>query len=295
MFTLLLNLLSSYRKLFLLAIIDNLIRNHVGVLMGVSLKINDVGVINNAEIDINKINVVGGVNSSGKTTASKLLYCFLKSPHSEELLENEGLTNFNIDNVNFESNSTFDDVFYLESISIIDINNSQFLNSNHIKHINECLKIKKQEYSSNILSKIKSIISDNCYSSAGIKQIGLIEILLENRTLGENCFLIIDEPESNLHPDWQIKFAEILVLLVKELNITLYLNSYSPIFIEAISLYSQYYDLLKDTNFYLTKKQENGKYNFKKINPKNMGEVYENLTRPYDELDHLKAKILFKE
>jgi hypothetical protein len=66
-------------------------------------------------------------------------------------------------------------------------------------------------------------------------------------------------------------------------------------FIEAISLYSQYYDLIIETNFYLTQKQSNGKYNFKKINPKNMGEVYENLTRPYDELDKLKAKILFKE
>ena len=66
-------------------------------------------------------------------------------------------------------------------------------------------------------------------------------------------------------------------------------------FIEAISLYSQYYDLLDEINFYLTEKQDNGKYNFKKINPKNMGEVYENLTRPYDELDKLKAKILFKE
>ena len=66
-------------------------------------------------------------------------------------------------------------------------------------------------------------------------------------------------------------------------------------FIEAISLYSQYYDLLNETNFYLTQKQDNGKYNFKIINPKNMGEVYENLTSPYDELDKLKAKILFKE
>ena len=66
-------------------------------------------------------------------------------------------------------------------------------------------------------------------------------------------------------------------------------------FIEAISLYAQYYDLIKSTNFYLTKKQENEKFNFKKISPKNMGEIYENLTRSYDELDNLKAKILFKE
>ena len=64
-------------------------------------------------------------------------------------------------------------------------------------------------------------------------------------------------------------------------------------FIEAISLYAQYYGLLDETNFYLTENIDD-KFNFKKINPKNMGEVYENLTKPYDELDKLKAEILFK-
>ncbi|MDO5811331.1 MAG: hypothetical protein Q4Q37_09560 [Methanobrevibacter sp.] len=66
-------------------------------------------------------------------------------------------------------------------------------------------------------------------------------------------------------------------------------------FIEAISLYSQYYDLKNDTSVYLTQKQNNDKYNFRKIDADDMGAVYENLTSPYDELDKLKAKILFKE
>ena len=86
-----------------------------------------------------------------------------------------------------------------------------------------------------------------------------------------------------------------LSLLSKELNITLYLNSHSPIFIEAISLYAQYYDLINQTNFYLSEKRQNNKFTFRKIDPKNMGEVYENLTSPYDFLDRLKAKIIFKE
>lgn len=256
------------------------------------IEIKDIGVINEADIDISKINVVGGINSSGKTTVSKLLYCYLKSL---DLLENEGFTNINQENIKFNSNQTFIDILYLESISILDLKDLQILDLDHIKHLQECLEIEKKVCSFNVLSKIKAIISDDCYSSAGIKQIGVIQILLENNSLKENSFLIIDEPESNLHPDWQIKFAEILVLLAKELNITLYLNSYSPIFIEAISLYSQYYDLIKDTKFYLTRKQANGKFNFIKINARNMGEVYEDLTNPYDELDELKAKILFKE
>ena len=258
-----------------------------------NLEIRDIGVINLAKININKTNVVGGVNSRGKTTASKLLYCYLKTP-SEELLENEGFKNINSQNIKFECDSSFSDIFYLESISILDLKDSYALNLDHIKYLKKCLEVQKHSCS-DLISKIESIISDDCYSSAGIKQIGVIKILLENNSLRKNSFLIIDEPESNLHPDWQIKFAEILVLLTKELNITIYLNSYSPIFIEAMSLYAQYYDLIKDTNFYLTKKQDNGKFVFKKINPENMGEVYENLTKSYDELDNLKAKILFME
>ena len=254
------------------------------------IEIRDTGIINEADIEISKINVVGGVNSSGKTTALKLLYCYLKS---EDLLENEGFSNVNRENIKFSSDSDFSDIFYLESISILDLNDSHFLGLDHIVHVRECLKVKRQSVS-HLTSKIQNIINEDYLSSAGIKQIAIIQILLENNTLGRNSFLIIDEPESNLHPDWQIKFAEILVLLAKEMNITVYLNSYSPIFIEAMSLYSQYYGLIDETNFYLTKRQENDKFDFKKIDPKNMGEVYENLTRPYDTLDRLKAEIIFK-
>ena len=38
----------------------------------------------------------------------------------------------------------------------------------------------------------------------------------------------------NLHPEWQVKFAEILVLLYKELGIRIILNTHSPYFMRAI-------------------------------------------------------------
>ena len=263
-----------------------------------NLTIRNLGVIDEADIDITKINVVGGVNSSGKSTISKIMYCFLKSQDSpEKLLENEGFRNLNLDNIKFKSDSKFRDIFYFENISILDLKDLQILDVDHIKHIKECLEIEKASPDSDILTKIEDIIDEGCFqtSSAGIKQIGVIQMLLENGSLQKDSFLIIDEPESNLHPEWQIRFANILALLSKELNITLYLNSHSPIFIEAISLYAQYYDLINQTNFYLSEKRKNNKFTFRKIDPKNMGEVYENLTSPYDFLDRLKAKIIFKE
>ena len=272
------------------------------IMHDLNLRINDFGEINETDINIKKINVVGGVNSSGKSTISKILYCYLKSEIDDEsidyLLDSEGLSNLNDSNISFESNFTPSEIFYIDNISVLDLKDLDILRVDHIIHIKEALEEENTYKSSEILSKIQNIINNDCKDSqisAGIKEIGIIQLLLQNSKLKEDSFLIIDEPESSLHPEWEIKYAEILVLLAKELNIHIYLNSHSAMFIEAISLYSQYYDLLNETNFYLTEKQANGKYNFKKINPKNMGEVYENLTRPYDELDKLKAKILFKE
>ena len=262
------------------------------------LKLRDIRSINNADIDISKINVVGGVNGSGKSTVSKLLYCFLKSTQDDEsldfLMDSEDLSDLKDSDIMFEGDFAPSEIIYVDNISVLDLKDLDILRINHITHIKEALEEDAVINSSEVLSKIQDIIQTDCFDSAGIKEIGILKILLQNNKLKENSFLIIDEPESSLHPEWEIKYAEILVLLVKELNIHIYLNSHSPMFIEAISLYSQYYDLIEETNFYLTQ-EVNGKYNFKKINPKNMGEVYENLTRPYDELDKIKAKILFKE
>ena len=267
------------------------------------LKIEDACSINKANIDISEINVVGGVNGSGKSTISKLLYCYLKSEIDDEsldyLMASEGLSDFNHSNISFELDFTPSEVFYIDNISVLDLKDLDILKVDHIIHIKDALEEENKMDFPEILSKIQAIIHNDCSQnktiSSGVKEIGIIQILLQNGKLKEGSFLIIDEPESSLHPEWEIKYAEVLVLLAKELNAHVYLNSHSPMFIEAISLYSQYYDFIDDTNFYLTEKQNSGKYNFKKIGPKDMGEVYENLTRPYDELDKLKAKILFKE
>lgn len=58
------------------------------------LEIKDVGPIINANIEISKINIIGGQNSTGKSTASKLLYCFLRANSSNrQELATESLLN----------------------------------------------------------------------------------------------------------------------------------------------------------------------------------------------------------
>ena len=403
------------------------------------LKINDFGPINSASMSIGKINVIGGLNATGKSTTSRLLYCFLKgatmdrksfaysliypqilgiitnfsdpdytfnkrfmgnversvevyaevkkkiteSDESDfqrdyllkkmetldkqiriiedndeklyeallkQMLSSEfsydnlsGSAEFNgmyneksfdysfeikdsIINVSTEGTLLLNDIYYFDSISIFDARYLRMMDKkknerivNLFDNINEdpSIEFLDDEINEKLISvknKIEtlingkfefrrgklSFISSNGHespmgdTSSGIKQIGIIQLLLSNRKLKENSVLIMDEPEVNLHPEWQIKFAEILVLLAKELNIYIYVNSHSPMFIEAMSIYSQYYDLLDDTHFYLTKKQGKG-FTFEEIDADDMGAVYENLTSPYDELDKIKAKMVFRE
>lgn len=50
----------------------------------IKLKIDNFSPIKNADMDIGKINVIGGLNSTGKSTTSKLLYCFLRAVSSNK-------------------------------------------------------------------------------------------------------------------------------------------------------------------------------------------------------------------
>lgn len=128
-------------------------------------------------------------------------------------------------------------------------------------------------------------------TSSGIKQIGIIQLLLSKEKLKQNSFLIIDEPEVNLHPEWQFKFAEILVILAKELNITIYLNSHSPTFIESIDAFCEYYDMENDVNYYLTQKSDiGGKYDFIKVNSDELYKIYDNLGNVYKLIDDLRIR-----
>jgi len=47
------------------------------------LEISDFGPIDDAKIDLKKINVIAGTNGSGKSTSSKLLFCFLTAISKE--------------------------------------------------------------------------------------------------------------------------------------------------------------------------------------------------------------------
>ena len=221
-------------------------------------------------------------------------------------------------NFKFENKGIYDlsKVFYFDSFSLFDNKSGGTYFLEHVKSLEAALEINgsadrddleveklikeilggeiKKENGELFFVKENGFKSHMKNTSSGVKQVAIIQTLLNNNELEPNSFLIMDEPEVNLHPEWQIKFAKILVLLVKELDLSIYIASHSPFFIEAIELYSQYYDLIDDSYFYLTQKAEGYQYDIVSVDSDNLEEIYRNLGEPYNILDEIKMDLMFK-
>ena len=125
--------------------------------------------------------------------------------------------------------------------------------------------------------------------SAGLKSFILLKLLLERRILKEKDVLILDEPEIHLHPEWQIKYAEIIVLLQKKFDLSILVTTHSRDFFEAIDLYSKKYAVYDKCNFYLSQNID-AKIEFMNVN-EDTSEIYKHLVNPSRLLDNLRFEM----
>ena len=147
---------------------------------------------------------------------------------------------------------------------------------------------KKLQFEYKINEKVSSIKN----IAMGFKQIGIIQLLMNVGAL-KNSFMIMDEPEIHLHPELQLKLANIIVLLSKEFNVQFFISSHSSQFIESIEVYSKYYGIEKEVNFYLSEfDKKSNKYNFQNVENKYLKTLYRDLGSAYNTLDKLRAKNL---
>ena len=122
-------------------------------------------------------------------------------------------------------------------------------------------------------------------TATGIKYFGLLQVLLKNGYFDSECFFIFDEPENHLHPNWQVKFAELIVEIIVKMNAKILIASHSHYMIEALECYSKKYQLKDKANFYFA---DNGCIN----NESSLEKVYEKLAEPFDTLDKLDIEAL---
>ena len=121
--------------------------------------------------------------------------------------------------------------------------------------------------------------------ATGSKMFFIIKKLLLNGLIDHNTMLILDEPESHLHPEWINKFAEILVLLVKDVEVNVLLTTHSPNLMLALNVYARKMGLSDDAHFYLAEQGESNYYSNIRCIDESIGEGYSHLSIPLIEMN----------
>lgn len=201
-----------------------------------------------------------------------------------------------------------DNPFILDSYDFDDENHQTHLATNVFSEnensvISE-IKIKKKL--NNIYQKLNSVLSGEILEnknskfvyrkngedidlknlSTGLKTFAIIKMLLQNGTLEENGTIILDEPEIHLHPEWQLKFAELIVLLQKEFGMHILLTTHSPYFVNAIEVFSEKYGIDEKCKYYVAENVENSSI-IKNVTD-NTREIYRKLARPIQDLENIR-------
>lgn len=115
--------------------------------------------------------------------------------------------------------------------------------------------------------------------ATGSKMFFIIKKLLLNGLLDEKTMLVLDEPESHLHPEWINKFAEILVVLIKDIGVNVLLTTHSPNLMLALNVYAKKHNIADNAHFYLAESKEDYYSRIRCID-ESIGEGYSHLAMP---------------
>ncbi|CAG1020697.1 hypothetical protein DOJK_00514 [Patescibacteria group bacterium] len=83
--------------------------------------------------------------------------------------------------------------------------------------------------------------------SFGMTNLGMIQALLKHNVITEGSFIFIDEPETNLHPEWQVVLIRALLELAhKGVNIVITTHSTDIIKALEVTIKKQHIDSMED-------------------------------------------------
>ena len=125
--------------------------------------------------------------------------------------------------------------------------------------------------------------------STGIKSFAILKMLLEKGCLKDKDVLILDEPEIHLHPQWQIVYAQLIVLLQKNFDLSIIVTTHSPYFVDALDLFSHKYEINKKVNYYLASNTEAGAI-IERVTD-NIDLIYKKMASPIQALDTLRHEL----
>lgn len=125
--------------------------------------------------------------------------------------------------------------------------------------------------------------------STGLKSFVIFKMLIEKGAIKEKDVLILDEPEIHLHPQWQMTYAELIVLLQKHFDLSVIVTTHSPYFLDAINLFSAKYGTDKKVNYYLSSME--GEQVVMDLVTENIDSIYKKMASPIQMLETLRYEL----
>lgn len=119
--------------------------------------------------------------------------------------------------------------------------------------------------------------------ASGVKSFNILQLLAQGGFVGGvSKLLIVDEPENHLHPEWQLKYAELIVSLVAK-GANIMLTSHSPYMIEALYYYAKQCLDENKVAFYYT--EQTNVENYTEIKgTTDLSIIFDKLSKPLEKL-----------
>ena len=119
--------------------------------------------------------------------------------------------------------------------------------------------------------------------ASGVKSFNILQLLAQGGFIGGvSKLLIVDEPENHLHPEWQLKYAELIVSLVAK-GASIMLTSHSPYMIEALYYYAKQHLDENKVAFYYT--EQTNIENYTEIKgTTDLSVIFDKLSKPLEKL-----------
>lgn len=92
--------------------------------------------------------------------------------------------------------------------------------------------------------------------STGLKSFAILKQLILNGSLSDKDAVVLDEPEIHLHPEWQMVYAELIVVLQKKFDLNFIINTHSSHFLETLDFYAAKYGRKEACHYYLSEESE---------------------------------------
>lgn len=126
--------------------------------------------------------------------------------------------------------------------------------------------------------------------STGLKSLALLEYALRIGAIEDGDILILDEPEINLHPEWQVEYAHSLVMLQKMYHLKIVITTHSPYFMRSIECFTDIHGTMDSLNVYRVKRdKDNHSTEVENVSYSEYGitDLYDDLSAPLEELEKL--------